>query len=77
MKLSLTSQYIITAAIAVFIAVMLHISSPEQCNIKGECISIDFNYKLDANANTNQICWSEDSCLKVDPTKDYNSVTLN
>jgi len=24
-----------------------------------------------------QICWSEDSCLKVDTTKNYNSVTLN
>jgi len=45
MKLSLTSQYIITAAVAIFAAVMLHISSPEQCNIKGECLSIDFNYK--------------------------------
>lgn len=22
-----------------------------------------------------QICWSEDSCLKVDTTKNYNSVT--
>lgn len=44
MKLSLTSQYIIAAALATFTAVMLHISSPEQCNIKGECLSIDFNY---------------------------------
>ena len=45
MKLSLTAQYLIAAAVALFLAVMLHISSPEQCNIKGECISIDFNYK--------------------------------
>jgi hypothetical protein len=40
---SIQFQFVVLFVVAVFAGVMLHISSPEQCNIKGECISIDFN----------------------------------
>ena len=41
---SIQFQFVVLFVVAVFAGVMLHISSPEQCNIQGQCISIDFNY---------------------------------
>lgn len=33
--------------------------------------------QLEGIKPNDQICWTADSCLKVDTTKNYNSVTLN
>ena len=49
--------------ILIFLAFMGHINTLE--------------VQLEGIKPHDQICWTADSCLAVDKTKNYNSVTLN